>query len=218
MEDKKYFHELEQGQKNLPAITYSNLEQVEGPVPLFIVGMPRSGTTLIEQILSCHSEVHAAGELDILELVAGGIVCDQQATVESLLEARRKYLDHISKLSPGAAVVTDKMPLNFRFIGLIFALFPEAKIIHVKRDARATCWSNYKHYFGSERLGYSFDLSDLVSYYKLYRNLTKRLTSTHPGRVYELNYDKLVIEQTAETKKLVHAIGLSWQEECLSRK
>ena len=89
----------------------------------------------------------------------------------AIYEFRTKYLLELSKISNRQHFVTDKTPLNFRFIPLICAAFPEAHIIHVQRNAAATCWSNYKKYFTSKGLGYSFDLEDIVSYYRMYTNL-----------------------------------------------
>ena len=131
-------------------------------------------------------------------------------------EFRNKYLSVLSKLSNDKPFVTDKMPQNFRFIPLICAAFPEAKIIHVQRNAAATCWSNYKHYFPNEGLGYSYNLNDIVAYYYLYIDLMKFWQSQYDNRIYNLNYEKLTIEQEKETRKLINHLKLNWQDACLS--
>jgi hypothetical protein len=112
--------------------------------------------------------------------------------------------------------MTDKMPQNFRFIPLICASLPEAKIIHVQRDAAATCWSNYKHYFTLNSLGYSYNLKNVVEYYNLYKDLMKFWQSVYSNRIYNLNYESLTTDQENETRKLVTHLNLPWENACLS--
>ena len=106
--------------------------------------------------------------------------------------------------------------MNFLNIGVIRTLFPEAKICHVVRDPIATCWSNYKQYFISNGLGYSYDLDDLVSYYRLYQELMRFWHEEFPGRLIEVNYDELTSNQEKEIKRLIGNLGLEWEEKCLS--
>ena len=108
------------------------------------------------------------------------------------------------------------MPQNFRFIALICAAFPEAKIVHVRRRAEATCWSNFKHYFTSKGLGYSYDLADTVRYYNLYVDLMHFWYQSYSYRIYNLDYDKLTEDQELETRSLIDYLGLDWQEPCLA--
>ena len=131
-------------------------------------------------------------------------------------EFRRRYLSEVSKFSCEREFVTDKMPQNFLFIPLICAAFPNAKIIHVQRNAAATCWSNYTKYFTVEGLGYCYDLEDVVSYYVLYSDLMKLWQSEYSDRIYNLNYEKLTTNQESETRKLIDLLGLDWEEACLS--
>ena len=107
------------------------------------------------------------------------------------------------------------MPHNFLHIPLICA-FPEAKIIHVQRNAAATCWSNYKHYFISNSIGYCYDLKDVVDYYNLYIDLMRFWQSQYGERIYHLNYESLTTDQENETRKLIKYLGLNWQQTCLS--
>lgn len=144
------------------------------PKIIFIVGMPRSGTTLIEQIISSHSEVIPAGELGYIHQFSNTIAKGEiKINAEILLNFRKNYLEKVQELFGESSMVTDKMPLNFRYIGLISSTFPEAKIIHVKRDAAATCWGNYQKNFNDKNLSYSYDLDDLTTYYRLYQDLMK---------------------------------------------
>ena len=108
------------------------------------------------------------------------------------------------------------MPQNFRFIPLICAALPEAKIIHVERNANATCWSNYKHYFGSKDLGYCFDLKDVVEYFKLYKDLMNIWQSQYSDRIFNLNYENLTTDQENQTRALIKYIDLNWEDACLS--
>ena len=108
-------------------------------MPIFIVGMPRSGTTLVEQIISSHSQVTGAGELDFATQFGAAIATGvTEANYESLLDFRHKYLNKLQNVSDRNLIVTDKMPQNFRYIGLLAAAFPETKIIHVKRNPAAS--------------------------------------------------------------------------------
>ena len=129
---------------------------------------------------------------------------------------RKKYLFELSKVSNGESFVTDKMPQNFCFIPLICAAFPEAKIVHVQRNAAATCWSNFKQYFVKNGLRYCYDLKDVVDYYKLYDGLMKHWQTIYSERIYNLNYEKLTTDQESQTRKLIDHLELTWEEVCLS--
>ena len=117
--------------------------------------MPRSGSSLVEQIISSHNEVFGAGELEfladfsVMELKKYFSSKEEKFPDESFDLIRKNYLNSIEKLNSSKKIITDKMPLNFRFIGFILEAFPEAKIVHLNRDARATCWSIYKHFFNT---------------------------------------------------------------------
>ena len=129
---------------------------------------------------------------------------------------RNSYLEELEKISNNNHFVIDKMPHNFLHIGLIIKTLPEAKVIHVKRDPAATCWSNFKHYFSHKGLGYSYDLDDTVSYYKLYQDLMAFWDQHYGRHIYQLDYDKLTIEQELETRKLIKHLELGWEDACLS--
>jgi hypothetical protein len=185
--------------------------------PIFILGMPRSGTTLVEQIISCHSEVQGAGELPFVNRYGSQIVVGISAiTSNALNEFRKAYLDELEKVANGYQFVTDKMPLNFRYIGLIAKAFPESKIIHIRRDPAATCWSNFKHFFTSNGLGYSYNMDDTVRYFKLYQDLMDFWDKQSDSQLYDLDYDKLTKDQESETRKLIEYLGLGWEDACLS--
>ena len=216
-QDKNLFSKLITAQpylcKNSLDIQTSSIETI----PIFILGMPRSGTTLVEQIISSHSEVLGAGELQHVSQLGLNLSVDPKAiNTEAISTFRKIYLSELSKLSNGKQFVTDKMPQNFRFIPLICAAFPDAKIVHVKRNVIATCWSNFKQYFASRSLGYCYDLKDIVEYYNLYIDLMKLWQSHYADRIYDLNYESLTTDQENQTRKLIRYLELNWQESCLS--
>ena len=214
--DEEIFSQLKVAHK---AISNSKLILPKGssqPVPIFILGMPRSGTTLVEQVVSSHSKVTGAGELNYVhsfgETLSLGLI---EPIKVNILQFRERYLSSLTSRSEGKRFVTDKMPGNFKYLPLICSALPEAKIVHVQRDARATCWSNYRHYFWSSGNGYCYSLADVVSYYKLYRNIFKIWDNYYGDRIYELSYEKLTINQQAETEKLIEYLGLEWDKACL---
>ena len=215
-QDENLFKQLQETQLNLNRKPKS-YDKIKGPIPIFIVGMPRSGTTLVEQIISSHSKVTGAGELQYVSLY-GGAYCTglKEITDAAIFEFREKYLYKLQISAKGKQFITDKMPQNFRFIPLICSAFPEAKIVHVRRNAAATCWSNYKQYFTTRNLGYSYDLKDVAAYYKLYNGLMRLWQSEYDKRIYNLNYEELTSNQTIEIKRLIDYLDLKWEPVCLS--
>ena len=205
---------------SLPIIKES-IPKTSNIQPIFIVGMPRSGTSLVEQIIASHHNVHGAGELTNFKKILSPILENhlnqnkEAFLTKDLLSIRKQYLDSLSRLNVPETVITDKMPTNFRLIGFILSAFPEAKIIHLKRDARATCWSIYKHYFSSGN-GFTFNQEDLVEFYGLYSELMAFWHDLFPDKIYDINYEKLTKNQKDETKKLLEYCDLEWDENCLN--
>lgn len=215
--DEHLFKRITETQPNICRISIEEKIPDYSPTPIFIIGMPRSGTTLVEQIISSHSMVQGAGELPFIakfgmDLATGSVPINKQ----SILKFRQKYLSRIAELNLGKRFITDKMPQNFRFISLISTAFPEAKIIHVRRDAKATSWSNFKQYFPSNGLGYSYNLDDIASYYKLYCDLMSNGYSLNLNQIHTLEYEKLTNNHELETRKLIKFLGIGWDDACLS--
>lgn len=188
----------------------------ETKTPIFIVGMPRSGTTLVEQIISMHQEVQALGELtffsDSLDKHFNfGTDLDQK----TLRNIRAKYLHDVGELSPGKLFFTDKMPLNFRWLGFICTAFPEAKIVYTNRDPRAVCWSNFKANFDQVGLGFSNDLRSTVGYFQMHLDLMDFWLSRFSDRIILLDYEKLTDDPETITRKLVGDLGLLWTDKFL---
>ena len=216
-QDQTLFNKIKKTSVNLGEVSLTKSQDTLSHTPIFILGMPRSGTTLFEQIVSCHSQVHGAGELPFLSLFGLALSTgDQTADSETLLKFRDSYLAELTKLSSDKPFVTDKMPHNFLYIGLILNAIPEAKIIHIKRDPGATCWSNFKHYFPAQGLGYSYKLSDTANYYKLYQDLMRFWDELYGGQILHMDYDRMTVEQEPETRSLIDSLGLSWEAKCLS--
>ncbi|PQM62387.1 MAG: hypothetical protein CML47_00895, partial [Rhodobacteraceae bacterium] len=116
--------------------------------------------------------------------------------------------------SEGASYVTDKMPQNFLHIALICSAFPEAKIVHTRRQPAATCWSNFKEYFPNG-INYSFNLDDIVDYYSLYEDLMMFWNQYYKERIYHLDYELLTHNQNSATRDLINHLGLNWEDRCL---
>ena len=187
------------------------------PQPIFIVGLPRSGTSLLEQILSCHSDIAAGGELPWLGRAGLDLATGKQpASLAALQTLRDTYLHEIKPLAKGKPRLTDKMPHNFRLVALIRAALPQAHIIHVQRNPAAVCWSNYRHYFSTNALGYAYDLADVVAFHGLYRSLMQTWADRFGPTIYHLTYETLTQHPEAETRRLLTHLGLPFQDACLS--
>ena len=192
--------------------------------PVFVVGMPRSGTTLTEQILASHPAVHGAGELpDIPDLAAKlgerGMGADRFRHLanlgkQELDSAARQYLRTLKARSPGALRVVDKMPTNFWYLGLISLLFPNARIIHLKRDPRDTCLSMYFQRFGAT-MTFTTDLGELAAYHSAYARTMKYWESVLDIDTLEIQYEELVDDQERVIRRMIDYCGLDWDDRCL---
>ncbi len=216
-QDKQLFERLKASYPRIAGHTFEPTIVASEPAPIFIVGMPRSGTTLVEQIVSSHPLVTGAGELPFVSQLGGLAAVGQSlADREALVTFRQQYLNALQKRSEGKVIVTDKMPHNFRFLGLIATALPEAKIIHVKRDPAAVCWANYTQYFANDSLGYCYNFDDIRHYHELYQDLMEHWHQALPNRIYDLDYEALTAHQEEETRKLIGHLGLEWNDACLS--
>jgi len=194
------------------------------PTPIFILGMPRSGTSLVEQILASHPDVFGGGELSYISDLTGEFYIPDSSRKfpaniidldpKAFEDLGKKYIARIRKDSKESRYITDKMPHNFQYIGFIKAILPNARIIHLTRDPIDTCLSLFKNYFLSGHL-YSYDLTELGQYYNLYLDLMEYWRNTLPGSIYDLSYERLVADQEIETRKLLEYCNLPWDEACL---
>lgn len=205
---------------SFPQITKFSLKDddiLKKCIPIFILGMPRSGTTLVEQIISSHPLIMGAGELSFISEFGSEISTGiENPSNKSLMAFRELYLKKLDDIGKGSFAISDKMPQNFLFIGLIVAAFPEAKIVHVKRNPEAVCWANYSHYFPSDGFGYCYDLNDTKCYYGLYQNLMEFWDAAVGERIYHLDYERLTLDQKGVTKELIEYLGLEWDGRLLT--
>jgi len=196
--------------------------------PVFIVGMPRTGTTLTERIISSHSAVYSAGELNKMGMLirvaaqAKGNPDFKPAMIQSLLASDlgklgEKYIEATRPATGHTPHFIDKMPLNFLYVGFILLALPNAKIIAVRRNPMDTCLSNFRQLFSltSAYYAYSYDILDCGRYYLMFDRLMKRWNSLFPSRILEVNYEDIVERQEAKTRELLAYCGLDWEEQCL---
>lgn len=197
--------------------------------PIFIVGMPRTGTTLVDRILSSHRDVSSAGELQAMPVAVKRLAGTASRTVidpqtvgasgridpESLGEAYLAQASH--HRTEETPRFTDKLPANFLYVGHIARALPNARIVCLRRNPMDTVWSNYKNLFArqSSYYGYSYDLMDTARYYARFDRLMALWDRLYPGRVLQLSYERLVADQEGESRRLLDHCGLPWDERCL---
>ena len=197
----------------------------DSELPVFVVGMPRSGTTLVEQILASHPQLYGVGELESIARIEKALSsrpgvtspypeCMTPCDAGVLQDAARSYLDELRELAGDAARVSNKDPGNFHRLGLVMTLFPNARIIHCRRNAMDTCVSIYFNHFskGSE---YSFDLEELGRYYLDYQRLMAHWEGLFPGKILTMQYEELVMEQEKYSRRLIEHVNLAWDDRCL---
>ena len=195
--------------------------------PIFIVGLPRSGTTLVERILGNHSLVRPAGELnhfalcivDAVRAASGRAQMPRRELVAhsaalDFASLGRDYLARVAQAGFGDMRFTDKMPLNYLYCGLIRRALPQARIVHVTRNPLAVCYAMYKTLFEA---GYpfSYDLQEIGQYYLAYRRLMAHWRATMPGAILDISYEQLVSDQLGETRRLLGFCDLPWEQACV---
>ncbi|MCK4507344.1 MAG: sulfotransferase, partial [Desulfuromonadales bacterium] len=194
--------------------------------PIFVLGMPRSGTTLVETILASHPAVYGAGELyDLLKVAnqpklgaksEGFPISMQGLTADDVKEMGERYLVGLRKHNDDAKRVTDKMPANYMALGLIHLMLPEAKIVHVMRNPADICLSNFTKNFHNSQL-HSYDLVEMGRNYVSYAKLMEHWRAVLPeGSFYEVQYEQLVTDPDKQSRSLVEYCGLEWNDACLT--
>jgi len=220
--------------KNIKELFLNNKDQAEltekeaetKKTIFFIVGMPRSGTSLIEQIISSHSKVYGAGELNfITDLINKKFVKNDIYFLKDKIENfkkkefdefKNKYLESLKRYNFNEKYLIDKAPLNFKWIGFILKSLPNSKIIHCNRNSMDVCWSNYKNFFSSKKISYSYSFRNLGEYYKLYEDLMTFWDTAYKDKIYNVSYEKLTNNPEEEIKKLIEYCGLNWEKNCLN--
>ena len=212
----------------------NNFNKTENIIPIdnefekkiiFIVGMPRSGTSLVEQVLSSHNKVYGAGELTFLtESIYNEFIVKNVANPEfvieninekNLLNIKKSYCDNIKKFNFSEEYMVDKAPLNFRWLGFILKLFPNSFIINCNRDPMDIGWSNYKQNFSSGNLGFAYNLHNIGRFYNIYTEFMSHWNELFQEKIYEVNYEKFTSNFEEEVKKLLQFCKLEWSQDCV---
>tara|TARA_B100000989_G_scaffold298348_1_gene287216 strand:+ start:1307 stop:2881 length:1575 start_codon:yes stop_codon:yes gene_type:complete len=198
---------------------------------IFILGMPRSGTTLVEQVVSSHKNVYGGGELSYMEDAIKKMLNYKAEKSKNLYEsfknlpcfdykdlkiAELEYTEKLKSHVYNEEFITDKAPLNFRWIGFIKLIFPNSKIIHCCRNSMDICYSNFKNSFSGSSLGFCYNMKKLGNYFNMYKNLMSFWNNELKDKIYNLSYENLIINKDEEVKKLLNFCSLDWDENCLN--
>jgi len=191
--------------------------------PIFVIGMPRSGTTLVEQILASHKDVYGGGEQQTLSqiLAANFKMADYPQDIQNLNGSifellGNKYIAEMRENANAAQYVTDKMTGNYIHIGMIKLLMPNAKIIHCRRDPKDNCLSIFKNYFSSLGHQYAYDQLELAEFYNQYQRLMDHWQRVLPDFIYNVQYESLIDDQKGQTSELLKFCGLDWDDDCVN--
>ena len=194
-------------------------------VPIFILGMPRSGTTLAEQAISNHPDVFGCGEINDLTVSINEVFQETENSImlksiananeELFVKVNRNYISKLQKYSNNF-FFTDKMPFNFKLIGLIKVCIPNAKIIHCFRNVNDNLLSIYKNYFSTDVMPWAYNKTELKQYYQLYLKLMTYYKSVLGSFIYDLEYEKLTTNPEVEMKKILKFCNLEWNENCIN--
>lgn len=203
-------------------------EEFASDDPIFIVGMPRSGTTLVDRIISSHPDVESAGELQVLPLLLkrmsgtdSRVVLDPETIAAAkeinFSELGKQYITESLPHRTSDRRFTDKLPLNFFNVGYVAQALPNAKIVCLRRNPMDTVWSNFKHLFATDfsYYNYSYDLRDTAEYIAMFNDLVDHWDKVMPSRVYNLHYENLVSDFEPQVRKLIEHLELDWSDHCL---
>ena len=193
--------------------------------PIFIIGMPRSGTTLVEQILSSHKEVYGADEVEFISEIINKNFSDKNLRLffdeivefdkSNLKKFGEEYIKKMNNLSQNSPRSTDKFPANFLNIGFIKLILPKSKIIHCQRNSRDNCFSIFKNHFGSGKVTFAYKLDEIVDYYNLYNDMMSYWIKLLPDFIFNIKYENLISNTKREVEKLLKFCDLDWSDDCL---
>tara|TARA_A100001037_G_scaffold291447_1_gene305561 strand:+ start:282 stop:2120 length:1839 start_codon:yes stop_codon:yes gene_type:complete len=216
--EKSYFQKIQSTYNELSKLNFLKKDKTENFMPIFILGMPRSGTSLLEQMLSSHSKIHGLGEKGILQNIVEDINYPfdiNNLNIESLTEIRNVYINRSKNLIPNdKTIITDKLPHNFLYIGLIKQLLPESKIIHIQRDKMDNCFSIYSKLFVG-KMDWHFDWQSTLRYYEFYVNLMKFWNKSFPDKIYSIQYEDLISNSDETINNILTFCDLDFESECL---
>ena len=182
---------------------------------IFIVGMPRSGSSLVEQILDSHKKVFGGGEISYMQEIANKIISEEKIDASVINDYKNQYLALIDELNNSSPIFTDKELLNFINIGLILKLFPNARIINCTRDPVDNCWSIYKNFFPI-KTQFVNDFKDITKFYRLYLNTMKFWQEEFPKNIFNLNYETLIENPKDQIEKILNFCNLEWDENVMN--
>ncbi len=220
--DSRAFREIEQG-IGASFLAERSSAGVASELPIFVVGFPRSGTTLVEQILASHPAAHGAGEIAFLEqalIESGGdaiLTAAPQAGIGMLRQAGLLYLERLARLAPSASRITDKNSGNSLLAGFIHLMLPRARIVHVRRDPLDACLSCFFQRFAGDSCSFAYDLGELGRRYRRYEHIMEHWQRIlPPGAILPIRYEDLATNLEPEVRRLLDFCGLPWDERCLS--
>jgi tetratricopeptide (TPR) repeat protein len=198
---------------------------LKGHAPIFILGLPRSGTSLTEQILASHPEIYGAGELDLVSHSVARHFFDpsrrhlldieSRLSSESLTAMAQAYLDVVLPKAAPRPRFTDKMPVNYLWVGFILMMFPDARIIHISRDPVANAFALYSTSFDGQGMPYAYDLDDLSTHIGAYQRLMSHWRRVFPGSILDVGYEQLTEDLEVETRRILAFCGLDFDARCL---
>jgi Flp pilus assembly protein TadD len=202
----------------------NKFEEDNEPVPIFIIGQPRTGSTIVDRIISNHSLVHSAGEpvqlamslraitgVRTKEFISSELIQKSKDVIGQ--ELAESYLSGLANLRGTTPYFIDKLPMNFMLIGFIVKAFPKAKIIHVTRSPADTCFAVFKQLFG-EVYQHSYEQSEMAEHYVMYHDLMKHWHEVMPGKIVDVAYEDIISDNTNQARRLIQHIGLEWEEAC----
>ncbi len=224
-EEANNFSEIKKIYNKALIKNYSQLGK-KNEKPIFILGMPRSGTTLVEQIISSHPQVFGGDEVEIIPEIIDKFIGRKGMSLffsdkknlnkKKLLQMADYYIEKMKELSKNSERSTDKYPANFLSIGFIKLILPNAKIINCNRNPKDNCLSIYKNHFTSLKIKYAYSLDEIVNYYNLYTDLMKHWNKLVPNFIYNISYERLISDTKYEIKNLLNFCDLKWDDACLN--
>jgi len=205
---------------SIHAIKAPHRPSAKTPVPTFIVGMPRSGTSLTEQIIASHSDAFGAGERAEMESLCTPLLSKvgmPEWTIKTgqLQIVARRYREMLTGLDTNASVITDKLPTNYRHLGMAMTALPDARSLWMRRDPMATCWSIYQSYFATNGYVWAYDLDDIAAEYAHHMRLMTHWQAMFPDRIMIVDYDALTVDPEPAVRQILAFLDLEWQESCL---
>ena len=220
-EEKLFFSSIKNAFENYDFIDDKNVSSYKKPI--FICGMPRSGTTLVEQIIASHGDVFGAGELIYMQNLINKYLVSEKKISKNKIDyetksnsVNKEYFNYIKYHKFKENFFTDKAPQNFRWIGFIKLFFPDSKVVYCKRNSKDNCLSIYKNFFASSDMKWAFDEEDIANYYNLHLDLMDFWKKKLGDFIYEVKYEKLVSNKDEEIKNLVKFCELTWDPNFLN--